>query len=74
MVGCVVEAHTHQAGTTLNDFGCLGIEGGCMSSLQDYHSDSKIRTPRPLAPGWSVIFQENGVTDRRESRFRSYLG
>ena len=70
----MVQAHTHQAGTTLNDFGCLGIEGGCMSSLQDYHSDPKIRTPRPLAPGWSVIFHENGVADRRESRFRSYLG
>ena len=68
-VRAIVQAHTHQGGSVLGDYGVLCVEGGCMSTLQDYHGSPKIMTPRPLAQGWSVIHQVGGVTDRRESRF-----
>jgi hypothetical protein len=69
----VVQAHTHQAGTVHGDFGVLAIENGCMCGVQGYQSDAKIRSTRPPVLGWSVIFQENGITDHAESRFISLI-
>ena len=71
-IRCVVQAHTHQGGTVNADYGCLAIEGGCMSTLQDYHGNPKIMTPRPLATGWTRIIQIGGKTNFRESRFIPY--
>lgn len=65
----VVQAHTHQAGTVHADFGVLAIENGCMCPTQGYQSDAKIRSTRPPVLGWTVIIQETGVTNHRESRF-----
>ncbi len=65
----VVQGHTHQAGTVHGDFGVLCIENGCMCDLQEYHADPKIMSPRPQAPGWTVLYQSGGVTDLRSSRF-----
>ena len=68
-VRVIVQAHTHQSATYLGDFGTLCIEGGCMSTLQDYHGGARIMTPRPMATGWTVIYQHGGHTDFRSSRF-----
>ncbi len=68
-VRAVVQGHTHQGGSVLGDYGVLCIENGCMSQLQDYHGTAKIMTPRPLAQGWSVVYQEHGRTSHRDSRF-----
>lgn len=73
-VRCIVQAHTHQGGSVMGDFGTLCIEGGCMSDLQEYHGSARISTPRPLARGWSRIYQTGGVTDIRESRFIPFVG
>jgi hypothetical protein len=40
-----------------------------VACAQSYQSDAKIRSTRPPVMGWSVIFQEGGVTDHSESRF-----
>jgi hypothetical protein len=69
-VRAICQAHTHQSSTYLGDYGTLCVEGGCLSTLQDYHGGGKIQTPRPLAIGWSVFYQEKGKTDFRESRFK----
>jgi hypothetical protein len=66
---CVVQAHTHQGGSVHGDFGVLAIEGGCLCPTQGYQADAKIRSTRPPALGWTVIVQENGITNHRESRF-----
>jgi hypothetical protein len=72
-VRCIVQAHSHAGGTVCADYGALAIDGGCMSTLQEYHGTPKIQTPRPLATGWTVLLQQGGVTDLRESRFRPYV-
>ena len=69
-IRCVVQAHSHLGGTVIADYGCLAVDGGCMSKLQDYHGTPKIMTPRPLAQGWTVVYQNNGVTDQRDTRFK----
>lgn len=66
---CVVQGHTHQAGTVHGDFGVLCIENGSMCGTQSYQADAKIRSTRPPVRGWSVILQQNGVTDISQSRF-----
>ncbi len=66
---CVVQGHTHQAGTVIGDFNVLAIENGCMCPVQSYQGDAKIMSRRPPQLGWSVIRQDNGRTDIRESRF-----
>jgi predicted phosphodiesterase len=66
---CVVQAHTHQAGTVHGDFGILCVEGGSMCGVQSYQGSGKIQSTRPPVLGWSVILQTNGVTDIAASRF-----
>lgn len=68
-IRCVVQGHTHQGGSVMGDYGTLCIEGGCLSTLQDYHGNARIMTPRPLAQGWTQVYQDNGVTNHRHSRF-----
>ena len=49
--------------------GCLCIEGGSMCPAQGYQADAKIRSTRPPVIAWTVIMQEDGVTDDAECRF-----
>lgn len=65
----VVQAHTHQAGTVHGDFKVLCIEGGSMCPTQGYQADPKLRSTRPPVIGWTVIMQQDGITDHAESRF-----
>jgi len=66
----VIQAHTHQAGKTWNNFGVVGIEGGCLALTPDYASDPKLRgSQRQSVVGYSTVYQVNGVTDRNKSNF-----
>ena len=60
---------THQAGTVDGDYGVLWIENGCMCPTQSYQGSAKIQSTRTPVLGWSVIIQQNGVTDLTQSRF-----
>ncbi|MBN9658617.1 MAG: metallophosphoesterase [Acidobacteria bacterium] len=68
-VRCVIQAHTHQAGLALGDYGAMQIEGGCLCHTESYVGSAKIMTPRPWAVGWTVVYQDGGKTDFRSSRF-----
>lgn len=65
----VVQAHTHQAGTTFNNFGIVGIENGCVTKLPDYAGDSKRLSERVPVIGYTRIYQNDGVTDLARSNF-----
>lgn len=73
-IRCVIQAHTHQAGVALGDYGAMQIEGGCLCHTESYVGSPKIMTPRPWAVGWTVIHQEKGRTDFRSSRFVPFEG
>lgn len=66
----VVQAHTHQAGKTWNDYGVVGIEAGCLALSPDYAGDPKLGgAERPTVTGYTLIYQKNGVTDINKSNF-----
>ncbi len=66
----VIQAHTHQAGSTWCDYDTLGIEAGCLAKVPDYSGDPKLRgAGRPSVVGYTLVYQDGGVTDRNESRF-----
>jgi transcriptional regulator with XRE-family HTH domain len=66
----VIQAHTHQAGCTWNDYDVLGIEAGCLAKVPDYAGNARLMgAQRPSVVGYTVVYQENGVTDRNETRF-----
>jgi hypothetical protein len=67
-VRALVQAHTHQISSAIADYGVLAIESGCMCDLESYVGDPKIMSPRPPAIGWTVVVQDNGRTDWRETR------
>jgi len=71
-VRCVVHGHTHQGATQVGNFGVLQIEGGCLCEDEEYIGSPKIRTPRPWSLGWTVILQDSGRTDFRDSRFKPF--
>ena len=73
-VRAICQGHSHQGGSVMGDYGVLCIEGGCMSQTQDYHGSAKIQSPRPVVRGWSVVYQNEGVTDQRHSRFIPFHG
>lgn len=64
----VGQAHTHCAGKTWNDYGVIGIEMGCMSRVPDYDGNPRINGRAPVN-GYTLFYQENGVTDRNASNF-----
>ena len=69
-VRVVIQAHTHQGGSVMGDFGCLLIEGGCLCEDEEYIGGARIQSPRPWALGWTVLYQQQGRTDQRISRFK----
>jgi hypothetical protein len=71
---CLVAGHTHQAGSLWGDYSVLCIENGCLAEpIQEYQSDPKIISQRPSRNGWTVLYQQNGVTDLVASRFVAFL-
>jgi predicted phosphodiesterase len=68
----VVQAHTHQAGKTWNDFGVVGIENGCLSALPDYSGGSKTLPHRSPVLGYTELHQVNGVSDLEKTNFIPY--
>jgi hypothetical protein len=66
----VIQAHTHQAGKTYNDYGVVGIEAGTLSAVPGYAGNPKLMgAQRPSVVGYTVVYQENGVTDRNATNF-----
>jgi hypothetical protein len=66
----VIQAHTHQAGKTWNDYGVVGIEAGCLAKAPDYAGDPKLRgAQRPTVQGYTLVYQANGVTDINATNF-----
>jgi hypothetical protein len=65
----VVQAHTHQAGMTHNDFGVLGIENGCVTQMPDYAGNARTLSRRMPVIGYSRIIQVDGVSDLEQTRF-----
>jgi hypothetical protein len=66
----VIQAHTHQAGKTYNDYGVVGIEAGTLSAVPGYAGNPKLMgSQRPSVVGYTVVYQEDGVTDRNATNF-----
>lgn len=66
----IVQAHTHAAGKGWFGYGVCGIEAGCMSRVPDYAGNPQLRGgSKPTVCGYSVIVQNEGVTDRNASNF-----
>jgi predicted phosphodiesterase len=66
----LAQAHTHQAGKFFGDGGIWMFEAGCLASTPDYDADPKLNgAQRPPIRGYTVFYQENGVTDVNNSHF-----
>jgi UDP-2,3-diacylglucosamine pyrophosphatase LpxH len=66
----VIQAHTHQATKGWFKFGVVGIEAGCMALTPDYAGNPQLRGGmKPPVIGYTVVYQEDGVTDRNASNF-----
>jgi hypothetical protein len=66
----VIQAHTHQAGKTYNDYGVVGIEAGTLSAVPGYAGNPKLMgAQRPSVVGYTVVYQEDGITDRNATNF-----
>lgn len=65
----VIQAHTHQAGKTWNDFGIIGIENGCLCTTPDYAGQPGRLPRRASVLGWTELHQENGVSDPERTNF-----
>jgi hypothetical protein len=65
----VIQAHTHQAGKTFNDFGVVGIENGCLCLTPDYAGDARRIQTRASILGYTELVQTNGVSDLEKTNF-----
>jgi predicted phosphodiesterase len=67
----LIQGHTHQSGSVMGDYGVLCIENGCMCEpIQEYMADPKVYSQRPATNGWTVLYQDDGVTDMRSVQFK----
>lgn len=64
----VIQAHTHSAGKTWNDYGVVGIESGCLALTPDYDGSPKLMGRQPVV-GYTVVVQEDGRTLINETNF-----
>lgn len=65
-----MQAHTHQAGKTFDNFGITSYELGCLCHTQAYQGSPKLGGVRPPVRGWTLLVQdENGRTEINETNF-----
>lgn len=65
----VIQAHTHQAGKTWNDYGTIGIENGCLALTPDYAGGSRTLPRRASVVGYTELYQINGQSDFERTNF-----
>jgi hypothetical protein len=65
----VIQAHTHQGAKVWTDFGIVAIEAGCLARVPDYAGNPKLMGARPGVLGYTVVIQENGISDINNSHF-----
>lgn len=64
----LIQCHSHSAAKVWADYGVVIIEAGCLSRIPDYDSSARIMGRQPIV-GYTVVYQENGATDRNASNF-----
>ena len=69
-IRCLIQGHTHQLGSREVWGDKRYGEGGCLCDIQDYTIEGRVGYSPP-ASGYWLIYQTNGLTDMKETRYIS---